>query len=68
VFKNLPKNNAWGVDSKRTLLNETISTLKLDFNDDFPLTLLLTNSGGIIYYSAGYKIGTGENIVKCLVK
>ncbi|MDR1338743.1 MAG: transglutaminase domain-containing protein [Prevotellaceae bacterium] len=68
VFKNLPKNNAWGVDSRRTLLNETVSTLKLDFNDNFPLTLLLTNSGGIIYYSSGYKIGIGEDIVKCLAK
>ncbi|MDR1594784.1 MAG: transglutaminase-like domain-containing protein [Prevotellaceae bacterium] len=66
VFKNLPKNTVWGVDNKRSLLNETISTLKLDFNDNFPLTLLLTNNGGIIYYSAGYKIGVGENIVKMI--
>jgi transglutaminase-like putative cysteine protease len=66
VFKNLPKNNAWGVDNKRSLLNETISTLKLDFKDNFPLTLLLTNNGGIIYYSSGYKIGTGEDIVKAI--
>jgi transglutaminase-like putative cysteine protease len=66
VFKNLPKNTAWGVDNKRSLLNETISTLKLDFNDNFPLTLLLTNNGGIIYYSSGYKIGIGEDIVKTI--
>jgi hypothetical protein len=68
VFKNLPKNNVWGVDNKRALLNEAVSTLKLDFNDNFPLTLFLTNSGGIIYYLAGYKIGIGEDIVKCTVK
>jgi hypothetical protein len=68
VFKNLPKNNVWGVDGKRSLLNEAVSTLKLDFNDSFPLTLLLTNSGGIIYCSSGYKIGIGEGIVKCLAK
>jgi hypothetical protein len=66
VFKNLPKNNVWGVDNKRSLLNETVSTLKLDFEDNFPLTLLLTNNGGIIYYSAGYKIGTSEDIVKSI--
>jgi transglutaminase-like putative cysteine protease len=66
VFKNLPKNTVWGVDNKRSLLNETISTLKLEFNDNFPLTLLLTNNGGIIYYSSGYKIGTGEDIVKTI--
>jgi hypothetical protein len=66
VFKNLPKNNVWGIDNKRSLLNETISTLKLSFEDDFPLTLLLTNNGGIIYYSSGYKIGIGEDIVKVI--
>jgi transglutaminase-like putative cysteine protease len=68
VFKNLPKNNTWGVDNKRSLLNETVSLLKLDFNDNFPLTLFLTNNGGIIYYSSGYKIGTGEDIVKTIKK
>jgi transglutaminase-like putative cysteine protease len=66
VFKNLPKNTAWGVDNKRSLLNETISTLSLSFNDNFPLTLFLTNNGGIIYYSTGYKIGIGEDIVKTI--
>ncbi|MDR1592948.1 MAG: transglutaminase domain-containing protein [Prevotellaceae bacterium] len=66
VFKNLPKNTTWGVDNKRALLNETISTLKLEFNDDFPLTLLLTNNGGITYHSSGYKIGIGEDIVKTI--
>jgi transglutaminase-like putative cysteine protease len=64
AFKNLPKNTAWGLDNKRSLLNETISTLQLSFNDNFPLTLFLTNSGGIVYHSSGYKIGIGEDIVK----
>jgi transglutaminase-like putative cysteine protease len=66
VFKNLPKNNVWGIDNKRSLLNETISTLKLNFEDSFPLTLLLTNNGGIIYCSSGYKTGIGEDIVKTI--
>ncbi|MDR1887335.1 MAG: transglutaminase domain-containing protein [Prevotellaceae bacterium] len=66
VFKNLPKNTVWGIDNNRSLLNETVSTLKLNFGDGFPLTLFLTNSGGIVYYSSGYKIGTGEDIVKTI--
>jgi hypothetical protein len=66
VFKNLPKNNVWGVDNKRSLLNETISILKLDFENNFPLTLFLTDNGGITYYSSGYKIGIGEDIVKAI--
>jgi transglutaminase-like putative cysteine protease len=66
VFKNLPKNTVWGIDNKRSLLNETISTLKLSFDDNFPLMLLLTNNGGIVYHSTGYKTGIGENIIKTI--
>ncbi|MDR3245915.1 MAG: transglutaminase domain-containing protein [Prevotellaceae bacterium] len=66
AFKNLPKNTVWGVDSNRSLLKEAVSLLKLNFDDNFPLTLFLSNSGGILYYSLGYKIGTGENIVKTI--
>ncbi|MDR2026218.1 MAG: transglutaminase-like domain-containing protein [Prevotellaceae bacterium] len=66
VFKNLPKNTVWGIDSMRSLLNETVSTLKLDFNDNFPLMIFLTNSGGIVYHSSGYKTGISEDIVKTL--
>jgi transglutaminase-like putative cysteine protease len=66
VFKNLPKNTVWGVDDKRSLLKETVALLKLNFDDDFPLTLFLSNSGGILYCSSGYKIGIGENILKTI--
>jgi transglutaminase-like putative cysteine protease len=66
VFKNLPKNTVWGIDNKRSLLNETVSILKMDFNDNFPLTVFLTNSGGIVYHSSGYKIGIGEDIIKTI--
>ncbi|MDR0559361.1 MAG: transglutaminase domain-containing protein [Prevotellaceae bacterium] len=66
VFKNLPKNTLWGTDAKRSLLNEAVSVLKLNFNDDFPLTLFLSDNGGILYSLQGYKIGIGENIVKTI--
>jgi transglutaminase-like putative cysteine protease len=66
AFKNLPKKTVWGTDNNRVLLKEAISTLQIDFNDNFPLVLFLSNSGGILYCSQGYKIGTGENIVKTI--
>ena len=66
VFKNLPKNTLWGVDNKRVLLNEVVATMKLNFGDDFPLTLFISDNGGIIFKSQGYTIGIGENIVKAI--
>lgn len=66
AFKNLPKNTAWGIDDKRVLLNETKETLKLGADDNFPLTLFLNDNGGILYFSEGYKIGIGEDILKTI--
>jgi hypothetical protein len=67
-FKGLPQNTTWGIDKDRTLLNTVINALQMDFNDDFPLTLYLSRNGGILYSVAGYRIGTGEDILKIIRK
>jgi hypothetical protein len=48
------------------LLNTASSTLQLDFKNNFPLILFLTNAGGVVYVSEGYKIGVGGDIVKTI--
>ena len=66
VFKGLPKQTTWTIDSQRTLLNTVSSTLQLNFQDNFPLTLYLSNNGGVLFFSEGYRIGIGENIIKTI--
>ncbi|MDR2563560.1 MAG: transglutaminase-like domain-containing protein [Prevotellaceae bacterium] len=66
VFKNLPTRTSWGVDNERELLNAASATLQLDFKNNFPLTLFLTNAGGVVYISEGYRIGIGGDIVKTI--
>ncbi|MDR3061840.1 MAG: transglutaminase-like domain-containing protein [Dysgonamonadaceae bacterium] len=64
AFKGLPKQTVWTVDSGRTLLKSVSNTLQLNFQDNFPLTLYLSKNGGVLFFSEGYRIGTGENIIK----
>jgi hypothetical protein len=66
VFKGLPKQTAWSVDTNRALLNATAGALQMEFGDNFPLTVYLSKAGGILYSSVGYTIGTGEDILKII--
>lgn len=66
VYKGLPNNTKWGIDENRTLLNNAARTLQLDFSNNFPLIILLSNNGGILFSSEGYRIGIGENIIKTI--
>ncbi|GHT62025.1 transglutaminase [Bacteroidia bacterium] len=64
VFSGLPKQTQWCMDDE--LLKAATGALQLDLGDNFPLTLYLSDNGGILYSSAGYKIGTGEEILKII--
>ena len=68
VFKGLPALAAWGVDNRRELLQATAGALQLDFRDNFPLTVYLSSNGGILFSSAGYRIGTGTDILNTIQK
>jgi hypothetical protein len=59
VFKNLPVQTVWNVDIQRTLLKNIIAALRINFQNNFPLTVYLSRNGGILYKSEGYRIGIG---------
>lgn len=66
AFKGLPDNNTWVTDNGRGLLNQAAGALQVDVQDNFPLTLYMNNNGGILFYSLGYRIGIGENLVRTI--
>jgi hypothetical protein len=68
TFKGLPQHTRWGVDAGRALLRAATGALQIDFTDNFPLTLYLSRNGGVLYSSAGYRIGTGEEILQIIRK
>lgn len=66
VFKNLPDQSLWANDANRALLNAATGALQMEFSENFPLTIYLSNDGGILYSSQGYQIGIPENILKTI--
>ncbi|MDR1171599.1 MAG: transglutaminase-like domain-containing protein [Bacteroidales bacterium] len=66
AFPRLPGQSAWAVDHKRTLLKGVSGSLQLEVTENFPLTLFLSDNGGILFFSEGYRIGIGENIIKTI--
>lgn len=66
VFKNLPNQSVWGIDNNRNLLNAAANALQIEFSNNFPLTIYLSDIGGILYSSEGYQIGIPENILKTI--
>jgi hypothetical protein len=68
AFKGLPSNTVWGNDLKRELLNSATTALQVDLKDNFPLTVYLSNNGGILFSSVGYRIGTGTDILNIIQK
>jgi len=68
AFKGLPSNTVWCSDNKRELLHSATNALQVDFQDNFPLTVYLSNNGGILFSSVGYRIGTGTDILTVIQK
>ncbi len=66
LFPGQPSQTVWAADPGRTLLNATASALQLQFRNNFPLVVYLTNNGGILFASEGYRIGIPEEILRMI--
>jgi transglutaminase-like putative cysteine protease len=66
AFTGLPQQTVWTVDISNSLLKTVTAILQTDIGDNFPLTVYLSDNGGLLYSNAGYKIGTGEDILKII--
>lgn len=66
AFKGLPDKTTWGTDIGRALLDQAAGALQIDVQDNFPLIVYLSDNGGILYYSLGYRIGIGENLLRTI--
>jgi hypothetical protein len=47
-------------------LTAVTEALQISFHDNFPLTVYLSRNGGILYSSAGYRIATGEEVLRII--
>lgn len=60
----LPQKNISGTDLNDNILNEVNTIYGPGIQEKLPLVLLCDNKGNVYLFSAGYKIGIGEQILK----
>ncbi len=65
IIKELPSQTKIYID-KNNLLKKIETTLKLKLKEEYPVVTIINEKGEIIYLSKGYKIGTGEQLLKIL--
>lgn len=64
----LPTNFIAGVDVNDNILNEVLAQYGSTMKDKLPLVLLYDAQGNIYYFSAGYRIGVGEQLLKSILE
>jgi hypothetical protein len=65
-FPGLPPRTALCEDPNSTLLERLKTTLSLREPIIWPLVVAISPSGDILYHSEGYRIGTGEQVLRIL--
>ena len=67
LLKGLPANVKFMDDINDQLLSKVESELKIKETLSYPVITVINKSGEIIYSSAGYKIGVGEQLIKTVM-
>lgn len=65
-FQGLPVQSCFYWDEKDRLLGEVEKIIGKNLKNEYPLVLVLDKEGNLYYFSSGYKIGIGEQLVKKL--
>ncbi len=65
TLNELPTQTKLYVD-KNEFLKQIESSTKIKLSEDYPIVTVINEKGEIIYLSKGYKIGTGEQLLKIL--
>jgi hypothetical protein len=67
-FTGLPKQSLFVTDPESKLLKEIERTHCSAFKSAYPIIVVISAKGNIVYYSEGYKIGIGEQLLKAVKK
>jgi hypothetical protein len=66
VFSGLPIQSLFLVDNNEELLNEISKQKSISLENDLPIIIIGDANGNLTYFSKGYKIGVGEQLIKNL--
>jgi hypothetical protein len=60
----LPRNRIQGKDADGSLLKSLQVLVSEDLSEQLPLVVFITPQGKVLYFSAGYRIGIGEQLLR----
>lgn len=66
IVRDMPANTIFYDDKDNKIFNQVKDALTLENTASYPLFVVLDNNGRIVTYTQGYKIGTGEQLLKAL--
>jgi len=65
---NLPANSIFGIDDDTMFLNYVLTATNQEFREEYPLVFIVNREGKLVFKSEGYRIGTGELLLKSLIR
>lgn len=65
-YKGLPSQSLFAIDKGGKIFKQILKATNKDIKDNFPILLLITKKGEIVFLSEGYRIGAGENLIKTI--
>lgn len=68
LYPNLPKQSQFAKRSDKAdnIQNKVVKATEFDFQNNYPLLCFLTDDGRIVFLSEGYRIGSGESLLKVI--
>ena len=66
MYPNLPKQSIFAQDKHKQLQKAITEATKFDFTGNYPLLCFVTKEGEIVFLSEGYRIGSGESLLKVI--
>ncbi|MCL2436234.1 MAG: Ig-like domain-containing protein [Lentimicrobiaceae bacterium] len=63
---NLPANSIFRIDYETMFMNYILTTTNQEFREEYPLVFIVNREGKLVFKSEGYRIGTGELLLKSL--
>lgn len=67
-YKQLPKHTIFGYDDDETVNRAIADACSKSASTNYPIITVIKSKGEVVFYSEGYSIGLGEQILKALKK
>ena len=66
LYPDLPKQTIFVQDKHKNIQKQIIKATDFDFSDEYPLLCFISRTGEIFFLSEGYRIGSGESLLKVI--